>query len=42
VDRRLAYLIDGYFSLAMAVNTTGVQRQARLLKGTTDLNAALN
>ena len=42
VDRRLADLIDGYFSLAMAVNTTGVQRQARLLKGTTDLNAALN
>ncbi|MEO7035415.1 MAG: hypothetical protein ABI548_15925 [Polyangiaceae bacterium] len=34
-------LIDGYFSVAMAVNTSGVQRQARLLKATQDFNAAL-
>ena len=40
-DTRLARLIDGYFSVAMALNTTGLQRQARLLKGTQDLNAVL-
>jgi hypothetical protein len=34
-------LIDGYFSAAMALNTTGLQRQARLLKATEDLNAVL-
>lgn len=34
-------LIDGYFSLAMAVNTRGVQRRARLLKATEDFNAVL-
>jgi hypothetical protein len=39
-EPRLYRLIDGYFSLAMALNTGGVQRQARLLKATSDLNAA--
>ena len=34
-------LIDGYFSVAMAVNTSGVQRRARLLKATQDFNAVL-
>ena len=38
--RRLYALIDGYFSVAMAVNTSGVQRCARLLKATLDFNAA--
>ena len=38
---RLYALIDAYFSLAMAVNTSGVQRRARLLKATTDLNAVV-
>ena len=39
--RRRAYrLIDGYFSVAMAVNTGGIQRRARLLKATQDFNAA--
>jgi hypothetical protein len=38
---RLYALIDAYFSLAMAVNTQGVQRRARLLKATADLNAVL-
>jgi hypothetical protein len=33
-------LIDGYFSVAMAVNTRGTQRRARLLKATQDFNAA--
>jgi hypothetical protein len=40
VDRRAYHLIDGYFSLAMAVNTGGTQRRARLLKATSDFNAA--
>ena len=40
-DYRLCRLIDGYFSLAMALNTTGLQQQARLLKGTAELNAVL-
>jgi hypothetical protein len=40
VDRRAYRLIDGYFSLAMAVNTGGTQRRARLLKATADFNAA--
>jgi hypothetical protein len=40
VDRRAYHLIDGYFSLAMAVNTSGVQRRARLLKATAEFNAA--
>jgi len=38
-NRRLYHLIDGYFSVAMAVNTGGVQRRARLLKATADFNA---
>ncbi len=41
VDRRLYQLIDGYFSAAMAVNTTGTQRFARLLKATSEFNAVL-
>jgi len=42
VDRRLYQLIDGYFSAAMAVNTGGTQRRARLLKATAAFNAVLN
>jgi hypothetical protein len=42
VDRRLYELIDGYFSIAMAVNTAGTQRRARLLKATAAFNAVLN
>lgn len=41
VNRRLYELIDGYFSVAMAVNTHGKQRRARLLKATAAFNAAL-
>jgi hypothetical protein len=41
VDRRLYRLIDGYFSAAMAVNTGGAQRRARLLKATAEFNAVL-
>jgi hypothetical protein len=40
VDRRAYHLIDGYFNVAMAVNTPGVQRRARLLKATLDLASA--
>jgi hypothetical protein len=40
VDRQLAHLLDGYFSLAMAVNTQGAQQRARLLKATSDFNRA--
>ncbi|MEO8906332.1 MAG: phosphotransferase [Polyangiaceae bacterium] len=40
-QRGLYSLIDGYFSVAMAVNTSGVQRRARLLKATQDFNAVL-
>lgn len=40
VDERAYRLLDGYFSLAMAVNTGGTQRRARLLKATRDFNAA--
>ncbi len=40
VDPRAYRVIDGYFSLAMAVNTRGVQRRARLLKAALDFNAA--
>ncbi|GAB5559392.1 MAG: hypothetical protein SynsKO_10390 [Synoicihabitans sp.] len=32
INRRHYQLIDGYFSVAMALNTSGKQRQARLLK----------
>jgi Phosphotransferase enzyme family len=41
VNRRLYRLIDGYFSVAMAVNTGGAQRRARLLKATADFDAVL-
>lgn len=41
VDHRLYQLIDGYFSAAMAVNTGGTQRHARLLKATAGFNAVL-
>lgn len=41
VDRRLYHLLDGYFSLAMALNTFGIQRQGRLLKATADFAAVL-
>jgi hypothetical protein len=42
VDRRHYQLIDGYFSAAMAVNTRGLQRLARLLKATCEFNAVLS
>jgi len=41
IDQRLYHLIDGYFSVAMAVNTFNAQRQARLLKATHDFNQAI-
>jgi hypothetical protein len=41
VNLRLYQLIDGYFSAAMAVNTGGVQRRARLLKATAAFDAVL-
>lgn len=41
VDRRLYCLLDGYFSVAMAVNTTGAQRKARLLKAAVEFNSVL-
>lgn len=41
VDRRLHRFIHGYFNAAMALNTTGLQRQGRLLRATEDFNAAL-
>jgi hypothetical protein len=40
VEPRAFHVIDGYFSVAMAVNTSGTQRRARLLKATQDFNAA--
>lgn len=40
VHRRARHLIDGYFSVAMAVNTGGLQRRARLLKAVSDFNLA--
>ena len=39
-DPRIEHLHDGYFSLVMAVNTTGPQQWARVLKGILALNAA--
>ena len=42
VDPRMYRLIDGYFSAAMAVNTDGAQRRARLLKATMEFNAVLS
>ena len=41
IDVRSYRLLDGYFSAAMALNTSGAQRQARLLKATSDFNAVL-
>ncbi len=41
VDPRLYRFIHGYFNAAMALNTTGLQRQGRLLRATEDFNAAL-
>jgi hypothetical protein len=41
IDRRLHRFIHGYFNAAMALNTTGLQRQGRLLRATEDFNAAL-
>jgi hypothetical protein len=41
IDRGMYRLIDGYFSAAMAVNTTGAQRRARLLKATAEFNSVL-
>ncbi len=40
-DPALYPLIDGYFSMAMALNTRGQQRQARLLKATWEFHRAL-
>ncbi|MGK0187097.1 MAG: hypothetical protein ACI9R3_002883 [Verrucomicrobiales bacterium] len=37
---RVERLLDGYFSLVMAVNTSGVQQWGRILKGILELNAA--
>lgn len=42
VDRRLYHFIHGYFNAAMALNTSGLQRQGRLLRATEDFNAALS
>jgi hypothetical protein len=42
VDGRAYRLIDGYFSVVMAVNTAGTQRRARLLKAILDFDAAGN
>jgi hypothetical protein len=41
VERRLHHFIHGYFNAAMALNTSGLQRQGRLLRATEDFNAAL-
>jgi hypothetical protein len=41
IDRRLYKFIHGYFNAAMALNTTGLQRQGRLLRATEDFNAGL-
>ena len=40
VDGTAYRLLEAYFCLAMAVCTEGIQRRARLLKGTWALNAA--
>ncbi len=39
INPRAYRLLDGYFSVAMAMNTSGNQRRARLLKATVDFNA---
>jgi hypothetical protein len=41
VDERAYRFIHGYFNAAMALNTTGIQRQGRLLRATEDFNAVL-
>lgn len=41
VDERIYRFIHGYFNAAMALNTTGLQRQGRLLRATEDFNAVL-
>jgi hypothetical protein len=41
VDQRAYRFIHGYFNAAMALNTTGIQRQGRLLRATEDFNAVL-
>jgi hypothetical protein len=41
IDERRYRFIHGYFNAAMALNTTGLQRQGRLLRATEDFNAAL-
>ena len=41
VDERAYRFIRGYFNAAMALNTTGIQRQGRLLRATEDFNAVL-
>lgn len=40
IEPRLYKFIHGYFNAAMALNTTGLQRQGRLLRATEDFNAA--
>lgn len=40
IDAGTYRLLDGYFAAVMAVNTRGLQRRARLLKATLELNAA--
>jgi len=41
VNERVYRFIHGYFNAAMALNTSGVQRQGRLLRATEDFNAVL-
>lgn len=41
INRQHYQLIDGYFSVAMALNTSGKQRQARLLKAVIEFDGAL-
>ncbi len=41
VDERAYRFIHGYFNATMALNTSGVQRQGRLLRVTEDFNAVL-
>jgi hypothetical protein len=41
VDERAYRFIHGYFNAAMALNTSGLQRQGRLLRATEDFNAVL-
>ncbi|AOS44684.1 Phosphotransferase enzyme family protein [Lacunisphaera limnophila] len=41
VDERLYRFIHGYFNATMALNTSGLQRQGRLLRATEDFNAVL-